>query len=223
MYILAPADPTHGQRRCASREMYESKPGFGDRCPALRVAHHKLGKLPNGIPRHPNNTFTGDGWADWNDWLGIAAVQIRSFRKARAFVRGLGLKSGTEWSNYCNSGKKPADIRAKPGRAYARDGWAGMNDWLGTGKVTPGHHRSFKMARDYARRLGFKSRTEWSDFCKLGKKPADIPANPNSVYVFNGWVGWGDWIGTGWTAPIEWSGWDVSLGLVLAPARARLA
>ena len=24
-------------------------------------------------------------------------------------------------------------------------------------------------------------------------------------------------------APIEWSGWDVSLGLVLAPARARLA
>ena len=26
-----------------------------------------------------------------------------------------------------------------------------------------------------------------------------------------------------WTAPIEWSGWDVSLGLVLAPARARLA
>ena len=26
-----------------------------------------------------------------------------------------------------------------------------------------------------------------------------------------------------WPAPIEWSGWDVSLGLVLAPARARLA
>lgn len=26
-----------------------------------------------------------------------------------------------------------------------------------------------------------------------------------------------------WPAPIEWSDWDVSLGLVLAPARARLA
>lgn len=26
-----------------------------------------------------------------------------------------------------------------------------------------------------------------------------------------------------WPAPVEWSGWDVSLGLVLAPARARLA
>jgi hypothetical protein len=26
-----------------------------------------------------------------------------------------------------------------------------------------------------------------------------------------------------WPAPIEWSNWDVSLGLVLAPARARLA
>ena len=29
--------------------------------------------------------------------------------------------------------------------------------------------------------------------------------------------------GSDWPAPIEWSGWDVSLGLVLAPARARLA
>src|SRR5664279_4659004 len=27
-----------------------------------------------------------------------------------AFLRGLGLKSGTEWKDYCRSGKKPAEI-----------------------------------------------------------------------------------------------------------------
>src|SRR5450631_3472089 len=48
-----------------------------------------------------------------------------------AFLRGLDLKSGTEWKDYCRSGKKPADIPAKPDNSYANDGWAGMGDWLG--------------------------------------------------------------------------------------------
>jgi hypothetical protein len=90
--------------------------------------------------------------------LVFAAVQIRSFHKARIFARSLGLKSGTEWSNYCNSGKKPADIPAKPGRAYEHDGWAGMNNWLGTGKVTPATIESDSVPDRCAARRRWKSR-----------------------------------------------------------------
>lgn len=47
-----------------------------------------------------------------------------------AFVRGLDLKSGTEWKGNCKSGKKPADIPAEPDNGYADDGWAGIGHWL---------------------------------------------------------------------------------------------
>ena len=57
---------------------------------------------------------------------GVVSNQMRQYRdypKARAFVRGLGLKSQAEWIDYCRSGKKPADIPAIPSRKYAGSGW----------------------------------------------------------------------------------------------------
>ena len=114
-------------------------------------------------------------------------------------MRRLGLKSRDEWRDYCKSGKKPADIPAYPNSIYADTGWAGMGDWLGTGRVANQllRYRPFKKARAFVRSLGLKSQTEWHDYCKSGKKPADIPANPNNVYANDGWAGWGDWLGTG--------------------------
>jgi hypothetical protein len=114
-------------------------------------------------------------------------------------VRGLDLKSGTEWKEYCRSGRKPADIPAKRDNGYAKDGWAGMGDWLGTGAIAARfrQYRSFKQARAFVRDLKLKSHVEWSRYCKLRKKPGDIPANPRGVYLNDGWSGWGDWLGTG--------------------------
>jgi hypothetical protein len=55
----------------------------------------------------------------------------QTFKKARAFVRGLGLKSMRKWGDYVASGMKPDGIPAAPDKVYADDGWAGWNDWLG--------------------------------------------------------------------------------------------
>lgn len=55
----------------------------------------------------------------------------QSFKKARAFVRSLGLKSMRKWDDYTKSGMKPDNIPAAPQEVYANDGWAGWNDWLG--------------------------------------------------------------------------------------------
>jgi hypothetical protein len=116
-------------------------------------------------------------------------------------VRNLGLKSRAEWQEYCKSGKRPNDIPTNPNTTYAKSGWAGYGDWLGTGRVAPGQYRDFKKARAFARNLGLKSRDEWFDYCKSGKKPADIPTNPHTVYVEAGWSDTGDWLGTGTIAP----------------------
>jgi hypothetical protein len=164
--------------------------------------YSKSGKRPNDIPGNPYRIYADAGWLGWGDWLGTGRIadqlrQYRSFIKARAFVRRLGLKSHSEWSDYCKSGKKPTDIPAYPIETYAKDGWAGYGDWLGTGRVAPGQYRDFKKARAFARNLGLKSRDKWFDYCKSGTKPADIPTNPNTVYAEAGWSGMGDWLGTG--------------------------
>ena len=134
------------------------------------------------------------------DWLGTGTVrEYRSFKKARAFVRRLSLRSGVKWREYCKSGKKPADIPADPSAVYADAGWAGLGDWLGTGTVAPRlrEYRSFKEARTLVRRLGLKSFREWTKYITSKKMPADFPKSPEAVYQSIGWADWGDWLGTG--------------------------
>ena len=48
-----------------------------------------------------------DGW----DW--------RTFEKARAFARGLGLKGTSEWSEWAKSGGRLDDIPSNPSKALA--------------------------------------------------------------------------------------------------------
>ena len=102
-----------------------------------------------------------------------------------------------EWREYCKSGKKPADIPANPIHAYAKPVGPAWGDWLGTGTVAPQlrQYRPFKKARAFVRGLGLKSQTEWCDYCKSGKKPADIPADPAEHMRMLAGLAWGDWLG----------------------------
>jgi superfamily II DNA or RNA helicase len=153
------------------------------------------GKLPLNIPRSPVTLYRGKGWKNWGEWLGTGKIadnlrKFRPFRKARAFARKLKLKSGTEWSVFCkgrmpSKGKLPEDIPACPNNTYAKKGWMGMGDWLGTGTIASRlkKYRSFREARAFARKLKLKSGSEWTAFCKgemrhKGQLPADIPAAP---------------------------------------------
>jgi hypothetical protein len=99
-------------------------------------------------------------------------------------------------------GCKPADIPAKPDNTYAKKGWKGYGDWLGTWRIANHrkNYRSFRKARTFARQLKLKSCTEWFAFCKgemprKGRLPADIPANPGSTYSGKGWKGYSDLLG----------------------------
>jgi hypothetical protein len=57
------------------------------------------GKKPKDIPITPPKVYADTGWINWGDWLGTGRqtrVNWRSFKDARSFVRGLGLKSPSE-------------------------------------------------------------------------------------------------------------------------------
>jgi hypothetical protein len=58
-------------------------------------------------------------------------------------------------------------------------------------------YRPFKEARAFARSRNLRTKAEWFEFCKSGKKPKDIPATPQRIYAENGWAGWRDWFAKG--------------------------
>ena len=161
----------------------------------------KSGKKPDDIPITPYNIYKNKGWKSLGDWLGTGRIAdqnkiFRDFVKARKFVRALKLKNQPDWSKYCKSGKKPADIPTTPERVYKNKGWKSLGDWLGTKNIANRYvvFRNFKDARKFARSLKLKSGREWQEYCESGKKPDDIPKSPDQAYKKE-WKNWGDWLG----------------------------
>jgi hypothetical protein len=83
-----------------------------------------------------------------------------------------------------------------------------MGDWLGTGTVATRNrrYRNFESAKRFIHSLGLKSQKDWfllnrGELVGAGLLPPDIPKAPHLTYAQHGWVGWGDWLGTGNPAP----------------------
>jgi superfamily II DNA or RNA helicase len=166
------------------------------------------GLKPNNIPQSPNSVYEGIGWVGMGDWLGTGNIatynrEYLSFEKAKEFVRNLEIKSQNEWLDYCNSGDKPDYIPADLRSVYKNLGWISSGDFFGTGVIAPmlKKYIAFEDARNFARSLNLKSQRYWIDFCASDKKPNNIPSNPNVTYKNKGWLGYGDWLGTGTIAP----------------------
>lgn len=177
-----------------------------------------LGKLPSNIPAYPRKIYANKGWRSMGDWLGTGRVadqhkKYRSFGNARKYTRQLKLKSRSEWFSFCRGeilklGQLPFDIPKNPDKTYASKGWINYGDWLGTGNISCRLrvYRPFTDARRFAHGLHLKSKSEWALFCKgalprLGTLPKDIPSKPDNTYAHKGWMGMGDWLGTGAIAP----------------------
>ncbi len=167
----------------------------------------KTNERPPNIPVNPDSIYKYLGWKSYGDWLGNNNIgpklyKFRKFDVARDFVRKLGLKSQNEWRDYCKSKNKAKDIPTSPHTKYQNDGWISYGDWLGTDVVAAQNmtFKSFNEAREFVRNLGLKNQSEWRNFIKSGKKPKDIPSSPSNTYENEGWIGFGDWLGTGSTA-----------------------
>jgi Phage-integrase repeat unit len=146
----------------------------------------KNGKLPDGVPSNPVQTYQAEGWISWGDWLGTGRVadnekEYWDYKTAREFVHKLGLKDETEWYSYCKSGNKPPQIPTAVRKTYKDKGWKGMGDWLGTDTIA-NQQRVLEEAIEYARALGLNTTEEWRDFTKSGKLLKSIPADPANVY-----------------------------------------
>ncbi len=164
----------------------------------------KSGEKPDNIPVKPRQTYKNKGWVSFGDWLGTDTIAnyyriYLPFEEARAFVRSLGLKNQSEWQAWCRSGGRPDNIPANPSKTYKEEGWISLGNWLGTGTIASQNriYLPFDKARIYVHSLGLKSGNDWITWSKSDAKPDNIPADPPQVYKEQGWVSWGDWLGTG--------------------------
>lgn len=162
-------------------------------------AYCKSGSRPKDIPSAPDRIYRVEGWAGYGDWLGTGRTRNwRPFKEARAYARGLGFTGADQWRAFARSEDRPPDIPYNPDRTYRDKGWVDWGDWLGTGTIATWQrkYRPFDEARVYARALGLKNVREWEAFAQSEERPVDIPYSPARTYRDEGWVSWGDWLGT---------------------------
>ena len=164
----------------------------------------KSGTRPSTMPSNPDATYKHDGWQGYGHWLGTGAVadkdkQFLPFKTALLHARSLKLKGKKEWDAWRMTAVRPDNVPCHPDRTYKHDGWQGWGHWLGTGNVAAKEQQflPFKKALLHARCLKLKCKAEWVAWCKIGKRPANVPAGPHEVYKHDGWQGYGHWLGTG--------------------------
>ncbi len=132
-------------------------------------------------------------------WERLARLSWMPFVEARNFVHDLKLNSREDWERYCKSPKRPLDIPTNPNVIYKYNGWKSNGDWLGTNYVANQlrEYSSYEDAKRYAQSLNFRSQKEWFNHCKTSKVPMGIPQSVTDVYKNNGWISWGDFLGSG--------------------------
>jgi hypothetical protein len=168
------------------------------------------------MPFNPDKTYKNKGWKGFGDWLGTGSVATQDmkflpFEQAKEFVRTLGLKDVREWEEYRRSGERPKNIPSSPNEVYKDEGWISWGDWLCTGRIgnLKMEFSSFEQAREFVRTLGLRTWNKWTEYRKSDKKPKNIPSAPNDVYKDEGWISWGDWLGTGRIADQK-TGWSIT-------------
>lgn len=168
---------------------------------------------PNDIPSNIARQYAKDGFSGMDDFLNTKyhrevkrRKEHRTFEEARRFVHSLKLNNLIEWNLFIKGElphrkQLPTDIPSNPKLVYKDSGWAGFGDWLGTYKVPPFQmeFRDFNSARDFARKLGLNSSTEWIAYCRgeypnLPEKPEDIPHSVARHYQDSGWIDYKDFL-----------------------------
>lgn len=171
-------------------------------------------KRPQDIPTNPNMVYSKYGWDGIADWLGYSN-RNDTFEVAREYVRSLGLKDRSAWLSFAKSNKKPQTIPLNPQIVYAKSGWNGLADWLGSSEVRTAkrfeEYATFEEAKKFVQELGLISAQQWKEYCKgnmtnLPIKPENIPTQPEQKYRRSGWISMNDFLGVNFSK--KWRTFD---------------
>ncbi|MBI4665727.1 MAG: restriction endonuclease [Nitrospinae bacterium] len=117
------------------------------------------------------------------------------FAVARQYAQALRLRNHRAWLTFVRSGHKREDVPANPQETYGKKKeWTSWGDFLGTGNIRSGKWLCYEDARQTVLKLGLKNDRDWREWSKSGKRPKNIPANPDQIYAHKGWCSWPHWL-----------------------------
>ena len=64
----------------------------------------------------------------------------------------------------------------------------------------PQQWRSFEDAREFVKNVGLKNWNAWIKWANSTKRPKNIPSSPTEIYKNEGWIDWGDFLGSNYLA-----------------------
>lgn len=189
-------------REFGAAEQWASAQGLTSQPEWKRLAKDKT-KLPADIPANPQETYKGQ-FRGWGYWLGTGNRRNKDkgsdylpYAEVVCGVHALGLMNQKEWWEFCQSGRRPANIPSDPAKVYKDKGWENWGKWLGTNYIAHRYrrYRPFPEARAFVWSLGLRIQQDWIDYCQSGDKPDDIPSDPQKIYG-DEYRGIHDWMGT---------------------------
>lgn len=161
--------------------------------------YYENNTLPLAIPKTFWVVYKEDGFKSVQDFLGSQYAHANdrkwmSFKEAKRFVRTLNFKSQDEYKEYIKSPNSPKNLPSNPHKTYKKD-WKSYPDFMGyVPKVGRKHFLGFNQARQFSRSLGLSKRADWKEYLKSGKRPQNIPAQPEKTYQKKGWIDYKDWL-----------------------------
>jgi superfamily II DNA or RNA helicase len=158
--------------------------------------------MPLNLPTAPNVTYLNNGWISWGDWLGNDNISVHNrvyvdFEEARDYARTLNLNNSKQWKTFFGFKKNINGIPKYPEKIYKNKGWINWGDWLGSFHSAnyKKPYLSYSEAIAFVKGLGLRTRGQWDEYIKSGKKPENIPSSPWKSYENKGWVSINDWLG----------------------------
>ncbi len=135
------------------------------------------------------------------DWLGTGNISTHNrtfitYEEAKLKVKELNIKTSTEWDEFVKRGLNVYNIPNTPNNVYKE--WISWHEFLSSDKLSNFREfLSFDEAKKYIQKYDIKNS---GDFKKWRKNKLEyeskIPSNPNKTYKNEGWVSWGDFLGT---------------------------
>jgi len=153
------------------------------------------GNKPENIPSNYRLVYK----ITTGQWLGTGRIsdwekEFISLDDLRIFCKENNIDSRVKWYQYWSNNLRPNNIPNNPILIYKLKNWPELLEL--NKRVSNTETWDFKTARKFIHSLKLIGNNGWRQYSKSGKRPIELPGNPDKIYKKQGtWTSWKDFLG----------------------------